>query len=834
MASRMAIDVSGQIDQPAGHRKGGSGARLPNPLSTFIGRAREVAELRALLAESRLVTLTGAGGSGKTRLALEVGANVGGLDGPATFVDFSSITDPSFLIPALAASLGSSIESGERTVERLVEELGGRRLLLILDNLEHLPSAGPVVVDLLAGCPALRVLATSRAPLHVRGEREYPVEPLSLPGLDQTASVEVLSGFDAVALFVDRARAIDPRFALNSRNAAAIAQICRRLDGLPLAIELAAGQLKMLSPDALQRRLHRRLPFLIGAASDAPARQRTLRDTIAWSYSLLDTADRLVFARASVFVGGFGLTDAEAVLPSPSDTVVLDVARSIGRLVDLNLLRVAPDSEDEPRLSFLETIRDFAADQLAETGAEGLRSRHARRFADLAEISMRDAAGPERSAWLRRVNFGPDLANVRAAVEWYVRHELELHVRLVAATPALMEGLAAGWKALGTAEHMAETVDPSIRAFLLERLALYSMAYGGDRVRCRALFNESFRLFEAVGDRAGMTFARRHLAAVAFDLGELVLARREIEHALALVSEVDDPLQSVRLLTGIASVYIPLHEPARGVELAREVIDRALAADYGPSVAFGHDFLAAALLANGDGDGAIAALTQSVRLWRELGEDPDVNAALTLLGVARLRAGQLQQSREHLMESAEIARTQGIVWRGLAALEGIADWLGAAGRPEAATTCWGAVDATRSATLDRTICNDFGLYASSRERDRAAMTPAAHGRARKSGEAMLLRDALDYAKRELNETVVDDSRGGPAERRNRHELTAREREVLELLATGKTDGEIAATLFISKKTAAVHVANIKSKLGANSRVEIVTLALRDGRVSNPQ
>jgi DNA-binding CsgD family transcriptional regulator len=238
------------------------------------------------------------------------------------------------------------------------------------------------------------------------------------------------------------------------------------------------------------------------------------------------------------------------------------------------------------------------------------------------------------------------------------------------------------------------------------------------------------------------------------------------------------------------------------------------------------------LLASGDVDGAIAGLSQSVGLWRDLGEEPDRNSSLSMLGVARQRAGQLQQSRELLREAAEIARGHGVVFRRLGTLEALGDWLGAAGRPDAATVCWGAVDATRAVTRDRTTFNDMGLFAASRERDRAALTHAGYRRARAFGEAMSLRDALDYGMRELNETVVDEE--GPAARADRsggrHELTAREREVLALLAAGQTDGQIAEALFISKKTAAVHVANIKGKLGANSRVEIVTMALGRGLV----
>jgi len=331
-----------------------------------------------------------------------------------------------------------------------------------------------------------------------------------------------------------------------------------------------------------------------------------------------------------------------------------------------------------------------------------------------------------------------------------------------------------------------------------------------------------------------MADALRNLAAAAFDLGDRSTAVDEIERSLALVRGVSDQHAAAQLLTPVASVYIPLHPPAEGIPLAQEVIDRGVAFDYPSRVGYGHDFLGGALLAAGDLDRAIAALSESVRLWRKLGEESNLgNNAVALLGMARLRAGQLAESRLLLRSSAASARASGVVWRGLTVLEAIAEWLGAAGRSEAATVCWAAVDATRASTRDRTWQNDFGLFAAPRERDRSALVATVYRDARAAGEAMSLPEALDYGLRALDETVVDDARGARPERSNRHELTAREREVLELLATGKTDGQIAEALFISKKTAAVHVANIKGKLGANSRVEIVTMALRRGLVPDP-
>src|SRR6476659_5888041 len=270
--------------------------RLPRQLGRFVGRSQEMADVAALLATDRLVTLTGTGGSGKTRVALEVGAIIADRfpDGVA-FVDLATIRDADLVPATIAAALGVGRHPRRTIIDTLVEAIGDRRLLLILDNLEQLRGAEPAIADLLGRCADLHILATSRAPLHVRGEREYAIGPLALPADADGIPIEQLSESASVALFVDRAQAVDSAFALTAANAQAIARICRRLEGLPLAIELAAARSRLLAPDALLRRLDQRLEILTSGAADAPARQRTLRETIAWSHDLLEPAERILF-----------------------------------------------------------------------------------------------------------------------------------------------------------------------------------------------------------------------------------------------------------------------------------------------------------------------------------------------------------------------------------------------------------------------------------------------------------------------------------------------------------------------------------------------------------
>jgi predicted ATPase len=341
--------------------------RVPVQLTSFVGRSRELAELEESFGSARLVTLIGPGGCGKTRLALEFAARRRAVSPDLHFVDLTPITDAALVPVSIATVLGVREVAGEALQDRLARRIGDREVVLVLDNLEQLPAAGSVIADLLAASPGLRVLATSRAPLRVRGEREYPLAPLQLPGPVELGSLDDLAEVEAVRLFVERARAIDPAFALTGDNAVAVAGICARLDGLPLAIELAAARTRLFTPTALLARLDRRLPVLTEGPVDAPIRQRTLRSTIGWSFDLLSERDQRVFASLGVFAGGFTLAAAESVAVDPGDpNGGPDVLTNLNHLVEQNVLTVAADADGEPRFRMLETIREFAWGQLLE------------------------------------------------------------------------------------------------------------------------------------------------------------------------------------------------------------------------------------------------------------------------------------------------------------------------------------------------------------------------------------------------------------------------------------------------------------------------------------
>jgi predicted ATPase len=489
----------------------------------LIGREHDVATLCDLLGqqEVHLVTLTGPGGTGKTHLALVVAAAVVGHypDG-VVFVDLSSLTDPALVMPTIAAILGVRETAGELLRETLTRSLKERRLLLLLDNCEQVLESAAAIAALVAGCPQLAILATSREPLHIRAECEIAVHPLPFPDPARLPPLVELGHVPAVALFVERAHAASAGFTLTGENAPAVAAICQRLDGLPLAIELAAARIKVLPPAALLARLEQRLPLLTGGGRDLPARQRTMRDAIAWSYNLLTVEEQAVFRRLAVFAGGFTLEAAEAVVNLEG---ARDVFAGIVALVDKSLVRQREGVVGDPRFRMLETVREFAQERLIESGEEAAtRDRHAGFFLALLERGDADitASSPDQ-AWLDVIRREHD--NVRAALRW--SKETGDHDTLLRLASALVwfcyyrgnltEGRRWLDQALQTPPHDAA---PRLRAAALTASGMLANVCG-ETDRAAALLTESFDWWERSGDALGRAIAASFLGGVRVNQG---------------------------------------------------------------------------------------------------------------------------------------------------------------------------------------------------------------------------------------------------------------------------------------------------------------------------
>jgi predicted ATPase/class 3 adenylate cyclase len=406
---------------------------LPAQRTSFIGREREVARVKQLLRGPGLLTLTGAGGSGKTRIALQAARELLSEYGDGVFfVELEPITDPQLIPSSIAGSVGVRAEGRKPVLETLRDQLREREMLLVLDNFEQVIEGAPMVASLLGASPKLRILVTSREPLHISGEQELPVPPLDLPDSREHPDPEHLAKHEAVALFAERATAVDPGFRITGSNAAALAELCRRLDGLPLAIELAASRVKMLSPEAILARLKNRLELLIGGPVDLPPRQRTLRGAIGWSYDLLDETERALFRRLSIFAGGWTLEAAEVVAKAEAE-LGSDLLDLTGSLINKSLVLGVPTSHGPPRFSMLETIREFGAEQLTAAGeTEATRDRHAFYFLKAAEDAEPHLRGLEQKRWLDELEREHD--NLRASLRLVIDNgQANIGLRLVGA-----------------------------------------------------------------------------------------------------------------------------------------------------------------------------------------------------------------------------------------------------------------------------------------------------------------------------------------------------------------------------------------------------------------
>jgi predicted ATPase/class 3 adenylate cyclase len=608
---------------------------LPIQPTALIGRKQELEQLGALLERDtvRLVTLTGPGGTGKTRLALQLAAElIEQFPSGVFFVSLAPISDPDLLIPAIAQTLGVREQSTVPLLETLGDYMREKRILLLLDNFEQIFDAASKVAALLASAPELRVLATSRTPLHLSGEQTYDVPPLALPDVGRLPGIDALTQYEAVALFIERAQAAKSGFTVTNENAPAIAQICVRLDGLPLALELAAARVRVLPPKTLLSRLDHRLKLLTGGALDLDERQRTLRATIDWSHDLLSQPEQRLFARLGVFAGGCRLEAAEAVCDNEIDGQ--DILDGLTSLVEKNLLRQKEDPDGEPRFWMLETIREFAEERLDESAeAEAVRRLHGAHFLQLGEEASAQLEGGEhQAAWLTRLE--QEHNNLRSALTFW-RCEPHSQLALAAAVWNFWYGHGHWHEGRGWLEEgLAASSRPSVRRLNALEGAYYFAYIQGDNQRARTLLEEKLGLARQFENRAGIAAALHGLALV-------TAGEADYDRAVALEEE------SLAFCEGARFSIFPLHglgylafrrddrQRARTFAERSLIVARTFRDEH--EVAHELAFLAIIAAYEGKQQEALTLVQESITLARKIDSPPSL-ARQVLPALATLRA----------------------------------------------------------------------------------------------------------------------------------------------------------------------------------------------------
>ena len=672
---------------------------LPVQLTSFIGREKEIAEIKQATREYRLVTLTGPGGSGKTRLALQVAAEmIDDFRAGVFFVALEPIIDAKLVASTIAHLLGLTETAGRSILDNLKDYLQNKSLLLLLDNFEQVIAAAPLVAELLAACSELKILVTSREGLHISGEREYPVPPLPLPDLTPLPSAESLLGYAAVDLFIKRAQAVKPDFRITSDNAQAVAEICYRLDGLPLAIELAAARIKVLPPRAMLARLENRLEFLTGGRRDLPARQQTLRNAIAWSYDLLDENEQTLFRQLSVFAGGCTVDAINAVAGDHSEQIsILDQLES---LLDKSFLREVEDTNGQPRFVMLELLREFGSEQLQARGEQAtIRHRHANFFLGLAEQAEASLESAEQVEWMDHLEQEHD--NLRTALEWSKTAEgmEEICLRLAGA-------LGYFWEMRGYFNEGREQLSAVLsakaaqgqtaaRATLLARAA--ELAYRqSDYPATTSLAEESLAIHRKLGDKQGIASTLIKLGNAATERGSYVSASRSLEEALAIWRERKDKHGTARALISLGWAALRSGD----AQLAHTRLEEALALsrELGDARSMGFELsgLGEVALRQGDYVRATQLMQESLELRKQLGNKWGVGVSLGMLGWVAMRERDWDRAIARLGESLQVRQEIGDKGGSAWCLERLAGVFMVRGQAEKAVRLFGAAAALRA------------------------------------------------------------------------------------------------------------------------------------------
>ncbi|PBC36839.1 protein kinase [Rhodococcus sp. ACS1] len=764
---------------PSAHRTG----NLPLELTSFVGRRHELTEAKNLLAASRLLTLTGIGGVGKTRLAIRVATAMQRefADG-AWLVELGEVRDPSLVIDVVATTLGLRDQTARSLREVLLDFLSSRELLLILDNCEQVVDAvADLATTLLQQSPRLRVLATSREPLTIGGEATLRVPPLAVPDPDREPSLQGLPRYDAVSLFTERATAAVPAFALTETNKTAVTRICRRLDGLPLPIELAAARLRAMSPEQILQRLSDRYALLTRGSRGAPSRQQTLRLCLDWSYELCTVREQRAWEQLSVFAGSFELDAAEQVCGADSDAE--DLLDAVASLVDKSILN-REDQGVTVRYRLLETLRDYGREKAQQTGDySDLRRRHRDWYRQLARTAEAEFIGPRQIEWLSR--FSREQPNLRDAMEFCLTEgDVEEGLQIATASSLL-------WSTRGLLSETRRWLDrflssPNLPPTIVTVKALYANCLMAeqqrDHQRGAALVEQAHALADHVPDPVARAIVDHADGVFGIFNGDLVRACTGFERALTVLREAERELViHVETLTLLGLTYELLDDdPRRAVDCYEEAL--SITDRHGESV------------------------YRAYVLW--------------VMAVAQWRQGERRRATELLEEGLRLSRLVDDPVNCANSLEALA-WIAGGSDPKRAGILMGAAEAIGHAVGSSSVfVPDLLVHHDECERVvRGALTKNDYEQALQQGRNMDLDSAVSYA---LGERLQKDS--GPS---GSVKLTKRERQVAELIAEGLTNKAIAARLVISQRTAQGHVEHILTKLGFNSRAQVAAWVVEE-------
>jgi predicted ATPase/class 3 adenylate cyclase len=719
---------------------------LPIQLTSFIGREREIGEIRRLLATTRLLTLTGAGGGGKTRLAVQVAADhLDEFPDGVWWIELAPLTDPDLVPEAVASSLNVSEQPGRPLMDTLLDALRAKLLLLALDNCEHLLSACANFADaILRRCRGVRILATSREGLGMEGEMLYSVRSLSRPDRGAAPS-EILTRSEAVRLFADRARAVRPDFEVTDRNAQAVAHVCRRLDGIPLAVELAASRLSALPIEEMAARLDDRFRLLTGGSRTALPRHQTLRAAMDWSYDLLSETEKAALRRLSVFAGGWTVRAAEAVCAGQG-VEAADVLDLLTHLVNKSLV-VAEEHQGRGRYRFLETVRQYNSDRLVEAGeAESARRRHRELFLTLVEEAEPHLTGSDQVSWLNRLEAEHD--NLRAALDGLLgAGDTEGALRMTGS-------LSRYWSVRG---HFSEGRESSERALggpggssaarAKALIGLGNLAYRQDDIgRAKACYAESLTRYRELGDKAGMARSLSGLAGVVRDgEGDYVRARALFEESLALFRELGDAWGAALVLGNMGFGAQYAGDYAEAAALFRESLDlnRRLGNKFG--IAFATEHLGGVAAAQGDVDRAKQLLEEGLVLFQELGDEAFEAFARADLGVLNWLQGDYGEARRLLHRSVVVFREAGDRWNVGRSLLRLARIALSEGEPDRAARLCGTAEAVFEAVHSPMWPTDRSDFSRLMADARASLADTAFVSAWGNGRAMTLEQAIAYA-----------------------------------------------------------------------------------------